>query len=138
MSAEQTASISFLGRDVERYTYTATITGGNWSIETLNTHRDLIIGHLLRPLKKDFTVPVVAFRQRRTRRAGIFRVAQSRIKSMSAMERALRDETSFNMTLPQLPETGMAEVQQMDERPYNLAAKVTGPLPYGESELLRN
>ena len=138
VSAEQRAFVFPLGRDVERYTYTATVNGGRWSIETLNKHRDSYHRPFITASEDGFTVPafgrldntvpvVLDFLER-------FPI-ENQVNVSYGTSLDGRNIVQHDIIM-QLPGNGMAEVQiQMDEQPYNLAAKVTGTLPYGESEL---
>ena len=138
VSAEQRAFIFPLGRDVERYTYTGMIKGGQWSLETLNTHRDSYHRPFITASEDGFTLPsfgvwddqlpvVIDFLDR-------FPI-ENQVNVSYGTTIDGRNIVQHDIIM-QLPGEGMAEVQiQMDERPHNLAAKVTGNLTYGESVL---
>lgn len=140
VSAEQKAFIFPLGRDVERYTFTGLLKGSRWTLETSQVHRDSYHRPFITASEGGFTLPA-------------FGVWDDQMPVIIDFIDRFPMENQVNVSygttidgrnivqhdiVMQLPGTGMAEIQiQLDEQPYQLAAKVSGELPYGES-LLQN
>lgn len=137
--AQQSSFTLPLFRDIERYTVTAKIAGGTWSLNSLQWQRDKKPKSFITASNDGFTLPSFGIWDDQIPVVLDFLERFPMTNQVNVSYGTTKDGRNIiqHDLIMQIPDA-MAEIHiQIDENPYNLAAQISGELNYGEY-LLQN